>query len=67
MFKVYNFCKPLLRSKSTILYILNKLVVVCSNPNTLERETDLQAEVAGDTRGQQGAMTPRRVKRRSYR
>jgi len=35
-----------------------------SNPNTLERETELQGQENGDLRV---AMTPRRVKRRSYR
>ena len=37
---------------------------VYSNPNTLERETELQGQENGDLRV---AMTPRRVKRRSYR
>ena len=35
-----------------------------SNPNTLERETDLHEMEAGEARAH---MTPRRVKRRSYR
>ena len=38
-----------------------------SNPNTLERETDLQSMENGVERPQASAMTPRRVKRRSYR
>jgi hypothetical protein len=39
-----------------------------SNPNTMERETDLAAMEQGDSgRPQAAAMTPRRVKRRSYR
>ena len=38
-----------------------------SNPNTLERETDLQSMENGVERYQASAMTPRRVKRRSYR
>ena len=38
-----------------------------SNPNTLERETDLHTMEQGDGRGAAAAMTPRRVKRRSYR
>lgn len=38
-----------------------------SNPNTLERETDMQSLENGVERHQASAMTPRRVKRRSYR
>ena len=39
-----------------------------SNPNTLERETDLHSMESGvGERAQASAMTPRRVKRRSYR
>ena len=56
------------RRAKGILYRIYFMIVflfysISSNPNTLERETNLAGE-NGDLRV---AMTPRRVKRRSYR